>query len=81
MSSTPAVVPAAHATNDASRGDRTFTETQEFCINSSIAMEQTTTVTPQRKTLSARYGQNIATAKEGTPTGGKNTPEEASHGD
>ena len=40
-------------------------------------MEHTTTVTPQRKRVSARYGQNIATQKERTPIGGNNTPEEA----
>ena len=48
MSSTPAVVPAAEASNDATRGNRTFTETQEFCTNSSIAMRHTTAVRPQR---------------------------------
>ena len=34
-------------------------------------------VTPQLKRVSARYGQNHATRKECTPTGGNNTPEEA----
>ena len=48
-SSTPAVVPAAQASNNANRDECTFTETQEFCTNSSIAREHTTTVTPQRK--------------------------------
>ena len=76
-SSTRAVVPAAQTSNDANRGNLTFTETEEVCTNSSIAMEHTTTVTPQRKRVSARYGQNIATQKECTPTGGNNTPEEA----
>ena len=76
-SSTPAVVPAAQASNDANRGVCTFKEIQEFCTNSSIAMEHTTTVTPQLKKVSARYGQNHATQKEGTPSGGNNTPEEA----
>ena len=76
-SSTPAVVPAAQASNDANRGYYIFKETQEFCTNSSIDMENTTTVTPQRKRVSTRYGQNHATHKECTPTGGNNTPEEA----
>ena len=76
-SSTSAVVPAAQASNDANRGDRTFTDTQEFCTNSSIAKEHTTTAMPQRKRVSARYGHNIATPTESTPTGGNNTPEEA----
>ena len=76
-SSTPAVVPAAQATNGANRGDCTFKETQELCINSSIVMEHTTTVKPQRKRVSARYGQNPATQKGCTPTSGNNTPEEA----
>ena len=40
-------------------------------------MEHTTTVTPQRKRVSARYGQNHATQKECTPSSGNNTPEEA----
>ena len=77
MPSTTAVVPASQATNNANGGDHTFTETQEIWINFSIAMEHTATATPNRKRLSARYGQNIATAKECTPTSGKNTPEEA----
>ena len=34
-------------------------------------------VTPQRKRVSAQYGQNLATQKECTPTGGDLTPEEA----
>ena len=76
MSSTPAAVPAAQARNNANRGDRAFTETQGFGTNSSIAMEHTTTATHQRKT-NPRYGQNIATQKECTSTGGNNTPEEA----
>ena len=76
-SSTPAVVPAAQASNDANRGDCTFNEIQEFCTKPSIAMEHTTTVTPHRKRVSARYGQNHATQKECTPTGGNSTPEEA----
>ena len=76
-SSAPSVVPAAQASNDANRGDRTFAETKQFCTNSSITMEHTTTVTPQQKRISARYGQNIATQKECTPTGGNTTPEEA----
>ena len=59
--STPAVVRAAQASNDANRGDCTFKDIQEFCTNSSIAMEHTTTVTPQRKRVSARYEQNHAT--------------------
>ena len=40
-------------------------------------MEQTTTVTLQLKRVSARYGHNRGTQKECTPTGGNNTPEEA----
>ena len=76
-SSTPAVVTAAQANNDANRGDCTFTEALEFCTNSSSAIEHTTTVTPQLKRVSARYGQNHATQKECTPTGGNNTPQEA----
>ena len=40
-------------------------------------MEHTTTVTPQRKRVSARYGQNDATQKECTTSGGNNTPKEA----
>ena len=76
-SSTPAVVPAAQASNYANRGVCTLKEIQEFCTNSSIAMEHTTTVTPQRKRASTRYGQNHATHKECTPPGGNNTPEEA----
>ena len=76
-SSTPAVVPAAQATNGANRGDCTFKETQELCTNSSIVMEHTTTVKPQRKRVSTRYGRNPATQKGCTPTGGNNTPEEA----
>ena len=40
-------------------------------------MEHTTTVTPQLKKVSARYGQDHATRKECTPLGGNNTPEEA----
>ena len=75
-SSTPAVVAAAQAINNANQGDGTFTETQEFCANSSIAMEHTTTVAPQLKRVPARYRQNIATQKECTPTSGNNTPEE-----
>ena len=59
-SSTLAVVPAAQAFNDANRGDRTVTETQKFCTNSSFAMEHTTTVTPQQNRASARYGQKVA---------------------
>ena len=76
-SSTPAVVPAAQASNDANRGVCTFKEIQEFCTNCSIGMEHTTTVTPQLERVSARYEQNHATQKECTLTGGKNTPEEA----
>ena len=76
-SSTSAVIPAPQTSNDANRGDCTFTETQEFCTNSSIAMEHTTTVTPQLKRVSARYGQNHATQNECTSTGGNNTPEDA----
>ena len=76
-SSTPAVVPAIQASNDANRGVCTFKEIQEFCTNSSIATEHTTTVAPQLKRVSARYGENHATQKECTLTGGKNTPEEA----
>ena len=76
-SSTPAVVPAAQASNDANRGVCTFKKTQDFCTNSSIAMEHTTTVTPQLKKVSARYGQNHTTQKECTLSGGNNTPEEA----
>ena len=76
-SSTPAVVPAAQASDDSNRGDRTFTETQQFCTNSSIVMKHTATVTPQVKKVSARYGQNLAIQKECTPTGGHNTPREA----
>ena len=56
-SSTPAVVPAAQASYDANRGVCIFEEIQGFCTNSSIDMEHTTTVTPQRKRVSARYGQ------------------------
>ena len=40
-------------------------------------MEHTTNVTSQRKGLSAQYGPDIETATVCTPTGGKNTPEEA----
>ena len=40
-------------------------------------MEHTTTVTPQLKRVSARYGRNHATQEECTPTGGKNAPEES----
>ena len=40
-------------------------------------MERTTTVTPQLKKASARYGHNHATQKECTPAGGNNTPDEA----
>ena len=76
-SSTPAVVHAAQARNDANRDVCTFKEVLEFCINSSIAMEHTTTVTPQLKRVSARYGRNHATHWECTPTIGNNTPEEA----
>ena len=76
-SSTPAVVPAAQTSNDANRGVFTFINIQEFCTNFSIAMEKTTTVLRQLKKVSARYGQNHATHKECTPTGGNNTPEEA----
>ena len=65
--STPAVVPAAQAGNDANQGNCTFKE----------IIEHTTTVTSQRQRVSARYGQNLATRKERTPTGGNNTPEEA----
>ena len=43
-SSTPAVVPAALARNDANLGVCTFKKIQEFCTNSSIAMEHTATV-------------------------------------
>ena len=75
--STLAVLPAAQASNDANRGVCTVEEVLEFCTNSSIAMEHTTTVTLQRKRVSARYGQNYATQKECTPSGGNNTPEEA----
>ena len=71
--STLAVVLAAQARNDANRGDRTFTETQEVCTNSSIAMKPTTTVTPQLKRVSARYGQKLATQKECTPTQAETT--------
>ena len=76
-SSTPAGVPAAQAGNDTNQGTCTFKENREFCTNSSIAMEHITTVTPQLKRVSARYGQNIATQKERTSTRGNNTPEEA----
>ena len=76
-SSTLAVVPAAQASNDANGCVCTVEEMQEFCTNSSIAMEHTTTVTPQRKRVSAWYGQNYANQKECTPSGGNNTPEEA----
>ena len=76
-SSTPAVVPAAQASNDANRGNCTLKEIQEFCANSVIAMKHTTRVTPQWKGVSARYGQNVAIQKECTPTGGNNTPEKA----
>ena len=75
-SSTPAVVPAAQASNDANRGICTFKKVLEFCTNSSIAMKHTTTVTPQLKRVSARYGRNHATQEECTPTGENNTPEE-----
>lgn len=71
MFSTNAVVPATQATNDADRGDRTFTETEDFCINANIAMEHTTMMTAQRKRTSVRYVQSIATAKKCTPTGGE----------
>ena len=74
MSSTPAVVHAAQASNDVNWGDHTFTETQKLCTKLSIAMEHTTTVTPQRKRVCARYGHKIATRKQSTPTVGKNTP-------
>ena len=75
-SSTPAVVPAAQASNGANRGDCTFKEIPELCDNSGIAKENTTTVTLQRKKVPARYGQNHATQKECTPTGGDSTPKE-----
>ena len=75
MSSTTAVVPASQAIYDANRNDRSLSETQGICINSSIAMKHTTAVTAQRKKLSARYGQNTAT--ECTPRGSKNVSEEA----
>ena len=81
-SSTPAVVPAAQASNDADRGGYTFKEIQHFCTNSSIAMEHTTTVTSQRKRVSARYGQKHATQKECTPSGGtKHARRGYCHGD
>ena len=51
-SSTPPAVPAAQASNDANRGVCTFKKVQEFCINSSIAMEHTTMETPQLKKVS-----------------------------
>ena len=76
-SSMPAVASAAQASNDANRGGFTFEEIKEFCTTSSIAMKHTTTVTPQRKRVSARYGQNHATRTEYTPSGGNNAPEEA----
>ena len=72
--STPAVVPAAQASNDANRGVCTFKEIQELCTNSSIAMEDTTTVAPQLKRVSARYEHNYATQKKCTL---QNTPEKA----
>ena len=77
LSSTPAAVPAAQAINDANRDDWTFKETQEFCTNSSLAMDYITTATPQRKRVSARNGHNHATQKGCIPTGGNSTPEEA----
>ena len=40
-------------------------------------MEYTTTATAGRKRVSARYVQNIAPREECTPTGGNNTPKEA----
>ena len=40
-------------------------------------MEDTTTLTPQRKRVSARYGNNFATHEECTLTCENNTPEEA----
>ena len=49
----------------------------KFCTNSNIAMENTTTVTPQRKRVPVRYGQDIAIQMECKPSGGNNTPEEA----
>ena len=76
-SSTSAVVPAAQPSNDAIRGGSNIKQIQDFSTNSSIDMENTTTVTPQRKRLSVRDGQNHATHKECTPSGGNNTPEEA----
>ena len=76
-SSALAVVPAAQASNDANQGICTFKEIQEFCTNSSKAIEHTTTVTSQQKRVSTRYGQNHTTHKECTPTGGNNTPEAA----
>ena len=68
-SSTPAVVPAAQTSNDANRGGCTLKEIQEFCTHSSITMEHTTMVTPQRKRVSARYGQNHATQRDCIPPG------------
>ena len=76
-SSTPAVVSAAQASNGANRGNCTFKQIDEFCDNFGIAMEHATTVTPQRQRVSARYGQNISTQKECSPTGGNNIPKEA----
>ena len=76
-SSTPDAVPTAQASNSANRGDRTFTLTRYFCRNSRVAMEHTTTVSPHRKGVSARYGQHFTIQKECTPTGGKNTAAEA----
>ena len=73
-SSTPAVVPAAQASNDANRGYCAFKEIQNFYANPSIAMEHTTTVNPQRKRVSAWYGHHHANKKECTPTGGNNLP-------
>ena len=76
ISSTPAVVPAAQTSNDANRVDCIFKEIQELRDTSGIAMEHTTTVTPQRKRVSARYGQTLATQKDCTLPGGNNTPKE-----
>ena len=55
-SSTPVVVSAAQASNDVNRRVCTFIKIQEFCTNSGISMEHSTTVTPQGKRVSTRYG-------------------------
>ena len=46
------------------------------CNDSGIAMEQTTTVSPQQKRVSAWYGQYISAQKKCSPTGENITSKE-----